>query len=544
MSAPERDFTAEELAFLIPASLGPKSTNDEVNALLRNVATVDLLDREKLVTAIAKATERKVETLRKALAKFEKIADAIAKAEKQAEQARDSEDEAEDKIAGKAWRKHFRQGAYLVYTAGGFYAYNGRCWRALDDAVLDRTVINVSDELYPALPGRSRVVAGVRAQLRARSAKTDFFSLRGEAAPLINCANGTLEVGADGSVTLRPHRPEDAIMFALSVAYDPEAACPEFDAMLAGITAPVDEHGAVLASPSAEELAEAAELQRHVTEIMGYGLYARRFLKAFTIWHGAGDNGKSTLFRIWTALVGQPAVASMRLHTLEQNRFALGHLPGKLLLADDDAKKGAKLPDGLIKQISERKLITAETKGKDPFEFVARVFVALLCNSLPELDDTGRAIASRAYLVPFRRSFAPEEQDRHLAERIIADELPGVLNRLLAGLRRVIERQGFDEPEACRELKGEWIGSGQSVTQWLDAGYQVGTGQMAVADLRADYDQWCSRNARHRAAPSTRWLSERIIAHFRSGTERPVDYHRGAGGKRALAGIMPKPPTE
>ena len=117
--------------------------------------------------------------------------------------------EAEDKIAGKAWRKHFRQGAYLVYTAGGFYAYNGRCWRALDDAVLDRTVINVSDELYPALPGRSRVVAGVRAQLRARSAKTDFFSLRGEAAPLINCANGTLEVGADGSVTLRPHRPED-----------------------------------------------------------------------------------------------------------------------------------------------------------------------------------------------------------------------------------------------------------------------------------------------------------------------------------------------
>ena len=484
------------------------------------------------MNAVAKATGRPINSLRKALGKQEKAAP----------QATPDEDLVEDQIATKAWKERFntgeKAGDRLVYTAGSFYAYTGTHWRMLDDAVLDRTLITISDELFEELPGRSRVVAGAHAQLRARAAKTDFFDLRGEGKPLINCANGTLVVGDDGSVTLREHRTADALLYGLPVAYDPGATCPEFDRMLAGITAPVDEQGKLIEQPSAKQLAEAAEQRRHLEELMGYAIYGRRPLKAFTIWHGAGDNGKSTLFRIWSEVVGQPAVASLRIHKIEENRFVLSHLPAKLLLVDDDVKKGVKLPDGLLKQISERKLITTETKGGAHFEFVARVFVALLCNTLPELDDGGRAIASRAHLVPFRRSFAPEEQDRHLAARIIADELAGVLDVALAGLRRVLERQGFNEPAACRELKAEWLGSTHTVLDWVEDRCElVEDGLTAVAVLKADYDAWCIKNTKQRVAPSPQWLSKKIIEQTRSGNQLKVDHHKGTGGTRMLAGI-------
>lgn len=550
MFADER-LDLDAMLWLIPDALKPHSTSEQIGTFLRDALALGPLDREQVLAEIAKATGKPIGLLRKELRELEKAAAAQAKLDQVAASGGGRDVElAEDEIATAVWRDRFNGGdrkaekadekadPHLVYTAASFYAYAKTHWRLLDDAVLARALIERSDKLFPDLPNRSRVVAGAQAQLRARAAKGDFFDLRGEARPLINVRNGVLVVKPDGTVALRPHRTADAMLFCLPVNYNPAAECPQFDRMLTDITAPVDAQGKLIEQPDDEELAEAAELRRHIEELIGYTLYSRRFVKAFTIWYGEGDNGKTTLLTILSALVGQSAVANMRLHTLEQNRFALGHLPGKLLLVDDDVKKGAKLPDGLIKQISERKLITAETKGKDPFEFIIRAFVMLLCNSLPELDDGGRAIASRAHLVPFRRSFAPEEQDRHLAARIIADELAGVLDVALAGLRRVLERQGFNEPAACRELKAEWLGSTHTVLDWVEDRCElVEDGLTAVAVLKADYDAWCIKNTKQRVAPSPQWLSKKIIEQTRSGNQLKVDHHKGTGGTRMLAGI-------
>jgi phage/plasmid-associated DNA primase len=57
---------------------------------------------------------------------------------------------------------------------------------------------------------------------------------------------------------------------------------------------------------------------------------------------------------------------------LEKNRFAMGSLFGKLLFIDDDVRAGARLPEGILKTISEAKEVTGELKYKQPFNFVVR----------------------------------------------------------------------------------------------------------------------------------------------------------------------------
>ena len=48
---------------------------------------------------------------------------------------------------------------------------------------------------------------------------------------------------------------------------------------------------------------------------------------------------------------------------MENNRFAIGGLLGKLLFLDDDVRAGARLPDGTLKTISEAKEVTGELKN-------------------------------------------------------------------------------------------------------------------------------------------------------------------------------------
>ena len=77
---------------------------------------------------------------------------------------------------------------------------------------------------------------------------------------------------------------------------------------------------------------------------------------------GAGDNGKTVLIRTVMRLLGHDLVHAQRVEDLDKSRFAIGSLFGKYLFVDDDVRAGARLPDGMLKTISEAKEVTGELK--------------------------------------------------------------------------------------------------------------------------------------------------------------------------------------
>ena len=65
------------------------------------------------------------------------------------------------------------------------------------------------------------------------------------------------------------------------------------------------------------------------------------------------------------------------------------------------------------------------------------------CNELPKDIEQSEAYFRRLIVVPFRVTIPEDEQDKELAQKIIASELAGVFNWVLLGLQRLLRKKRF-----------------------------------------------------------------------------------------------------
>ena len=76
-------------------------------------------------------------------------------------------------------------------------------------------------------------------------------------------------------------------------------------------------------------------------------------------------------------------------------------------------------------------------------------------NHKPEFDGSDSGMAARIQLLEFTR--VPAVKDSTLRDKIVATELPGILNGALAGAARVVERDGITMPPAVVEATRVYI---------------------------------------------------------------------------------------
>jgi putative DNA primase/helicase len=296
---------------------------------------------------------------------------------------------------------------------------------------------------------------------------------------VINCANGEIWIASDGTIELRSHRPESHLRYCLDVSYDPKAKCPEYDLALLGIFA---------------KAKKPKRLRRHWNELVGYVIQPRRNLPLVAILLGRGDNGKTVLTRTIVKLLGTAQVQAQRVEELEKNRFAMGSLLGKLLFLDDDVRAGARLPDGILKTISEAKEVTGENKYKPSFNFVVRTVPMLLCNNVPSLADVSHGMLRRLMVIPFDRIFTDKDKDGGLFERIWSNELPGVLNRALEGYAQLLKRGRFKPPLAVINATTRWLEQANPVPAFLEARcIKKVDAECWMQDLYPAYKEWATQ---------------------------------------------------
>lgn len=239
----------------------------------------------------------------------------------------------------------------------------------------------------------------------------------------------------------------------LNVDYVPTATCPKFDQALLDIF---------------QKSSDPEEMARHYMEFMGYAIQPQRFIASWFMHIGKGRNGKSILMATMEKLMSSTAIYSGRIGDFENNRFNIGHLPGKLVLLDDDVDTGTKLPDGFLKSVSERKLLTGERKYKPHFEFIATCVPVMLANNPPVTADLTLGTRRRAHIFPFAHVFTADDADNQLFPYIWKHELSGVLNRAIDGLRRLRAREEFDEPQDCLDAKQAWLNSANPLTAFIN----------------------------------------------------------------------------
>lgn len=398
----------------------------------------------------------------------------------------------------------------LIHAQGYLWRWrNDGVWRHADDREIKQTIHKIADVTNLT----ANIVGSVLDMVKTESHVNDVvFNSTAES---INCRNGELTL-LGGAWALQPHDRDHFHTSMIPVAFDPKAAAPRFRQFL-------DE---IFACDS-----DAEEKTWIVLEAMGYTLTTNCRLEKFFMLIGGGANGKSVLLFVLAELVGRAYVCAVQPSQFE-NQFQRGHLQNRLANIITEIAEGAEVADAQLKSLVSGEMTTAEHKHKDPFDFVPYAKHWFGTNHLPHTRDFSDALFRRAIILTFNNKFEGANRDVHLADKL-KNELPGILNLALAGLKRLRENNAFTECASGVEIILQWRKEADQVAQFVEESCDVDPSLSAsVGDMYRDYKDW----AQYAGIKGTLNKNNFVKRLVRLGYMRD----RGTGGDRRIKGLRPK----
>jgi putative DNA primase/helicase len=126
----------------------------------------------------------------------------------------------------------------------------------------------------------------------------------------------------------------------------------------------------------------------------------------------------------------------------------------------------------------------------------------LVSNVTPKLKDPSGVVITRFLTVYFRQSFLGKE-DPDLT-RHLEDELPGIVNRALAGLKRLRKRGRFEQPRNGRVLLEKMDEQTGTVRAFVEDQCVLGPEhQIETRELYQVFKDWLDEHGHKRMADST-----------------------------------------
>ncbi len=230
---------------------------------------------------------------------------------------------------------------------------------------------------------------------------------------LLPVSNGVVDIHTR---TLFEYSKKDRFNWQLPYEFDPEAKCPTIEKIVRQMAGGNNEFTQFLFSWLYVVLTGRYELQKYLELI------------------GPGGTGKSTFLKLAEMLVGIENRAVTELKELEGNRFESSGLYGKrlTLVADSSQHRGEV---SQLKKLTGGDAMRNEVKNRQqsaPFIYMGLVMVA--ANEPIQSSDYTSGLSRRRIPANFdyRITDADKAQYPNGVESVIADEMPGLLNKLLA----------------------------------------------------------------------------------------------------------------
>ncbi|AJW45535.1 hypothetical protein TK49_12985 [Ralstonia mannitolilytica] len=362
---------------------------------------------------------------------------------------------------------HFKDG--LVFANSEFHRYRAGAFEALDKvAEVDKKLVEFLGDA-----ATSQFVKQLGDLLVIQQAQaTDEF------APDLNhlcLLNGTLNLK---SFELEPHSPKHRLRTRLNIEWQPEALAPKWLAYLESVF---------------RDDPDKAEKIAFLQEWMGYLLVPDTGMQKMLWLVGSGANGKSVFLSIVAALVGRQNISNAMLDSFHLP-YVRAELDGKLVNIAGEMAADAMINDGFIKAIVAGDAIEAARKFKPSFSF--RPFVRLMAatNNLPRTNDLSHGFFRRTIILQFNRQFSASEQNPNLTQELM-EELPGILNWAVEGLRRLRRQQRFTIPPSSEEALATYRAEANPVQLFAEeclVPAPNGRG-MRTRDVYPLYAQWCRR---------------------------------------------------
>jgi putative DNA primase/helicase len=309
---------------------------------------------------------------------------------------------------------------------------------------------------------------------------------------LINLINGTFEINGKNQ-NIREFRKSDFLTYQLPFEFDPNAKCPIFNIFL-------------------NEVLPEKELQNVLAEYLGYIFIKNGVLKLekVLLLYGTGANGKSVLFEIICALIGKHNITNYSLQSLtDKDGYRRAMIANKLL--NYASEINGKLEISVFKQLASGEPVEARLPYGNPQLISDYGKLMFNCNELPRDTEQTNAFYRRFIILPFRNTIPPEKQNKKLAEQIINEELSGIFNWVIIGLKRLLENGNFTESEIIKNEVAQYQIESDSVLMFLqDLGYEKSLNEtITVSFVYDEYKTYCRENGY--VFCSVKTFSQRIV---------------------------------
>ena len=292
-----------------------------------------------------------------------------------------------------------------------------------------------------------------------------------------NVANGTLDLK---SLELQIPKKAENISKLSDFYYTPGAKCPMFLAYLDRI---------FRSNPHKEEIIKF--LQRAV----GYTLTGSTQEQCLFLLYGSGANGKSVFLDILLELMGEYGTTTQsKTFTTDRGQISndVAALSGKRLVCASENSVDSKLDESLVKQLTGGEVISARFLHKEFFTFRPKFKLWWAFNHPPAISDMTLSIWRRIKIIPFTEVLPESEWDKNLAMKIKENELAGVFNWAIEGLKSYNEF-GLQQPGIITEATLSYKNEQDILLDFFESNYELTkneTDLIKAADLYASFKTW------------------------------------------------------
>ena len=395
----------------------------------------------------------------------------------------------------KRFTDRFRESVLYNYTARKWMYYDGRRWvfdengetKRMADEIVEDIRCGMQDYLA-ALPTDKNVEEAQKEYAkhirlsRSSKAKTNMLIESQHRVPvsytqldrhpsLLCVLNGELNLKTG---VLQPHDTAHLITKIAYTEYADKMDHPLWDKFLSEI------------------FLGDRELIRYVQKAVGYSLTGLTQEHCAFFLYGTGRNGKSTFLDIITEMLGdhavniQPETIMLRLASAGPTSD-IARLKGARLVTTSEPNEGARLNEGLLKQLTGGDKVTAALKYENEFEYTPEFKLWMCTNHKPFIRGTDAGIWSRIRLIPFHVQIPEEKMDRQLKFKL-RKELPGILAWAVDGCL-LWQREGLKQPESVLSAGREYKSEMDVLASFLDDCCEAG-GEAKAGDLFKAYAVW------------------------------------------------------
>ena len=265
------------------------------------------------------------------------------------------------------------------------------------------------------------------------------------------------------------------------------------------------------------------EKKTFLQEYFGYVISrATNYHKALVL-YGDGGNGKSVILDVMAALV--PNVSHLEWSEFGEQRGLERIAESWLNVSSEINYKETSATTGIKKAIAQE-VMTGNPKYKKPFDFTCKAKLCFATNGLPMVDDSSNGVFRRLIVLTLNNSFIGKE-DWALTGKLL-EEIPGVFNWALRGLKRLKEQNKFtDVPSNIIELQ-EYRRSINSLQSYYDENLCMMKGEETTFDQFYNaYHLFCSDSgnrpyARNKIRSLIRQLGLRLNVYTTSRNVRMI----------------------